>query len=72
MSGRVGLAVLGLGRRGAAKLRSIMTANEGRMDVRWIIERDEEAAKMLASQGGSPAVAKPWHWDAVCEDDKYV
>lgn len=74
MSGRkVGLAVLGLGRRGAARLKNVVAVNEGRVDVRWVVERDENVAKALVSQAGldnsQTAVVKPWLWDTVCKDE---
>ena len=73
MSGhKVGLAILGLGRRGGSRLKNILAANPGRVEVRWVVERDENVAKALVSQAGLDAnqtnIIKPWLWDTVCKD----
>jgi len=66
--------VLGLGRNGASRLKNVIAANRGRVDVRWVVERDENVAKSLVSQAGlddsKTNVIKPWLWDTVCKDDK--
>ena len=75
MSGhKVGLAILGLGRRGGSRLKNILAANPDRVEVRWVVERDENVAKALVSQAGLDAnqtnIIKPWLWDTVCKDKK--
>ncbi len=74
MASKIGVAVLGLGRQGAPRLEKFMTLSD-RLNVRWIVDRDTEAARKMTKSSASlipnrqqPQIVKPWHWDDICND----
>jgi myo-inositol 2-dehydrogenase/D-chiro-inositol 1-dehydrogenase len=71
MASKVGVAILGLGRQGAPRLEKVLGSTD-RMDLRWIVDKDVEAAKSLSRTASlipsRPQVCKPWKWDDVIND----
>ena len=71
MAGKLGVAVYGLGREGASRLRALVGATD-RLQLRWIVDKDPAHAQKILDKvmpsGQKPEVIKPWHWDHLCGD----